>query len=77
MAKKTTNKLFCISILYIIYSELYFVTLMLNKLDRIWVRSTIIDCEITLYHKKNQRNLIWHFCNIVKLCIHENLALQF
>ena len=29
-----------------------------TSLDRILVRSAILNCEITLYHKKNQRNLI-------------------
>ena len=61
----------------IIYLHIQQSYIVITSLDRILVRLAILNCEITLYHKKNQRNLIWHFWNIVKLCIHESLALQF
>ena len=47
------------------------------RVDRKGSKLSIIDFEITSYHKKNQKNLFWHFCNIAELCKHEGFPLSF
>ena len=52
--------------------ELYFI-----RVDWKGRKLSIIDFEITSYHKKNQKNLFWHFCNIAELCEDEGFPLSF
>ena len=50
---------------------------MLSRVDRKGSKLSIFDFEITSYHKKNQKNLFWHFCNLAELCKHEGVPLSF